>query len=110
VTIPALLILKNLDDDDKGICKLFYPPMFGEVDANTSEKNPKKDPIKTDCIKFSELRKDYNDFRITSKNAYDYYNIIEKSVLEMEGEESTRISEEILRENGMNRDDLYKIV
>lgn len=30
VTIPALLILKNLDDDDKGICRAFFPPMFGE--------------------------------------------------------------------------------
>lgn len=30
VTIPALLILKNLDEDDKGICKSFFPPMFGE--------------------------------------------------------------------------------
>jgi hypothetical protein len=30
VTIPALLILKILDDDDKGICKTFFPPMFGE--------------------------------------------------------------------------------
>jgi hypothetical protein len=30
VTIPALLILKNLDDgDDKGICRTFFPPMFG---------------------------------------------------------------------------------
>ena len=31
MTIPALLILKNLDDgDDKGICKTFFPPMFGQ--------------------------------------------------------------------------------
>jgi hypothetical protein len=30
VTIPALLILKNLDEDDKNICKMFFPPMFGE--------------------------------------------------------------------------------
>lgn len=30
VSIPALLILKCLDDDDKGICRSFFPPMFGE--------------------------------------------------------------------------------
>lgn len=30
VTIPALVILKCLDDDDKGICRAFFPPMFGE--------------------------------------------------------------------------------
>ena len=35
VSIPALLILKCLDDDDKGICRSFFPPMFGE-DGNSS--------------------------------------------------------------------------
>jgi hypothetical protein len=30
VTIPALVILKHLDEDDKGICKTFFPPMIGE--------------------------------------------------------------------------------
>ncbi len=40
VTIPALLILKNLDDgDDKGICKTFFPPMFG-----TEDTDPDSDP------------------------------------------------------------------
>lgn len=28
ITIPCLLILKSLEDDDKGICKSFYPEMF----------------------------------------------------------------------------------
>jgi hypothetical protein len=35
VSIPALLILKCLDDDDKGICRSFFPPMFGEDGANS---------------------------------------------------------------------------
>lgn len=35
VSIPALLILKCLDNDDKEICKSFFPPMFGE-DAVTT--------------------------------------------------------------------------
>lgn len=52
------------------------------------------------------MKNDYNEYRNKAKNAYDYYNIVEKSVLEMEGEESNRISEEVLKENGMNRDDL----
>lgn len=38
VTIPALLILKCLDDDDKGICRSFFPPMFGE-DGNNSSRS-----------------------------------------------------------------------
>lgn len=28
ITIPCLLILKSLENDDKGICKSFYPEMF----------------------------------------------------------------------------------
>lgn len=42
VTIPALIILKNLDGEDKGVCKTFFPPMFGEDDNNNdilSEKD-----------------------------------------------------------------------
>jgi hypothetical protein len=31
VVIPALLILKNLDNDDKDICKTLFPPMYGEA-------------------------------------------------------------------------------
>jgi hypothetical protein len=49
-------------------------------------------------------------FRAKSKNQYDFYNIVEKAVLEMEGEESNRINEEQLKENGMAREDLQKIV
>jgi hypothetical protein len=45
VTIPALLILKNLDEDDKGICKMFFPPMFGE--DSTSDNHSKEDKVLT---------------------------------------------------------------
>lgn len=31
VNIPALLILKSLENEDKDICKLFYPEMFEET-------------------------------------------------------------------------------
>lgn len=48
VTIPALLILKNLDDgDDKGICKTFFPPMFGQP-ASTDEEQMKKSDMDKD--------------------------------------------------------------
>lgn len=30
VVIPALLLLKNMDTDDKDLCKTLFPPMFGE--------------------------------------------------------------------------------
>ena len=39
-------------------------------------------------------------------NGFDFYNLVEKSVLEMEGEETNRISDETLKENGMVRADL----
>jgi hypothetical protein len=42
VTIPALLILKNLDEDDKGICKNFFPPMFGEDNPNKDSNEETK--------------------------------------------------------------------
>ena len=38
VSIPALMILKCVEDDDKGICRSFFPPMFGE-DGNSSGSN-----------------------------------------------------------------------
>lgn len=43
--------------------------------------------------RYEELKKDYLKMRDRAKNAYDFYNLIEKSVLEMEGEESSRINE-----------------
>jgi hypothetical protein len=30
ITIPCLLILKSLEDDDKQICRAFYPNMYDE--------------------------------------------------------------------------------
>lgn len=50
VSIPALLILKCLDDDDKGICRSFFPPMYGE-DSNTpsgSEEEGAVEPAAVD--------------------------------------------------------------
>jgi len=82
-----LLILKNLDDDDKGICKSFFPPMFGE-DTNTNEGSlMTKEDKKNVHNKYLEVKNDYLTFRNKANNSYDYYNLIEKSVLEMEGEE-----------------------
>ena len=82
--------MKNLDEDDKGICKVFFPPMFGSEEANegSMSKAEKENAQK----KYEELKNDYIKFRSASKNAYDFYNIVEKSVLEMEGEESSRIN------------------
>lgn len=89
VTIPALLILKNLDNDDKNICKLFFPPMFGEEMQVTCDRFSQKDK-ELARQKYVDLCRDYNLMRAKSTNSYDFYNMVEKSVLEMEGEESSR--------------------
>jgi len=34
--------------------------------------------------------------RSNAKNAYDYFNIVEKSVLEMEDEDLTKINDDLL--------------
>lgn len=83
---------------------MFFPPMFEESKENNQED---KDSAHS---KYSQLKQDYIKFRSKSKNPYDYYNIVEKAVLEMEGEESNRINEDQLKANGMSRDDLQKIV
>ena len=67
VTIPALLILKNLDDgDDKGICKTFFPPMFGEEPSKEDDagsQNLSKDEKEMARKKYQELKKEYADMR-----------------------------------------------
>lgn len=104
VTIPALLILKNLDDDDKNICKSFFPPMFGEELGEGGSREDRE----AVGIKYRDLKADYLKFRDQARNAYDYYNLIEKSVLEMEGEHN-RICEEEVRINGMMKEDLMRM-
>lgn len=57
VTIPALLILKNVDDgDDKGICQTFFPPMFEETDEAQGLSREEKDQARN---RYKELRKEY---------------------------------------------------
>ena len=67
VSIPALLILKCLDNDDKGICKSFFPPMFGEDGKSSSrssqnEEEEDNNPVDKEATskKFLELKHDYN--------------------------------------------------
>jgi hypothetical protein len=113
VTIPALLILKNLDDgDDKGICKTFFPPMFSGSQSSPGEEddgqNLSKDEKEQAFKKYQDLRQHYVKMRETAKNAYDFYNIVEKSVLEMEEDDKTKAYQEdiVLKSNCIDKDDL----
>lgn len=79
--------------------------MFGE-ELSTSDNNHSKAEKENSFKKYKDLIIDYNNLRSRSVNGYDFFNLIEKSVLEMEGEETNRISDGTLKENGMQREDL----
>jgi len=59
VTIPALVILKCLDDDDKGICRSFFPPMFGEDGPKDDNDEPCYVDKAATHKKLLELKHDY---------------------------------------------------
>jgi len=67
--IPSLLILKSLENDDKDICSFFYPDMF---DKNTEKGK-----------QVEELKKIYEQGR-KKMGAYDFYNLVEKYLIEVE--------------------------
>lgn len=67
--IPSLLILKSLEGDDKDICLFFNPDMF---DKTTSQGK-----------QLMELRKRYEQGRLKMGSSFDYYNLIEKCLLEV---------------------------
>jgi len=106
------LILKNLDDDDKNICKSFFPPMFGEeakeLSPNKNDENMTKKDKENTNTKYKELKIDYQNHKAKARNAYDFYNLVEKSVLEMEEEEDV-ISEEDVIANGLEKAELQKM-
>jgi hypothetical protein len=64
--------------------------------------------------RYTELKEDYERMRARAKNAYDFYNVIEKSVLEMEGssENSERqmTDETLMKQGNLTREELNKVV
>ena len=69
VIIPSLLILKSLEGDDKDICSFFNPDMF---DKNSSQGQ-----------QLVNLKKSYEIGRMKMGSSFDYYNLIEKCLLEV---------------------------
>ena len=124
VSIPALLILKCLDEDDKGICRAFFPPMYGE-DAVSGDESEAIEPANVDkeqvTRKFAELREKYQECRAKSRNEYDFFNLVERSILGMEQDETPCLKDEQLRaqrarleaeyaENGLTAAAMQKII
>jgi len=66
--IPSLLILKSLEGDDKDICSFFNPEMFN------------KDTMQGQQL--VQLHRNYEEGRIKMGSSFDYYNLIEKCLLE----------------------------
>jgi hypothetical protein len=81
VWVPAILILKSLDKEDKGICNEFNPHLF-EPENEESGKN------------YHFIRNFKENFYKILKDQYLAYNLLEKLVLFEEKEE---IIEEIVK-------------
>ena len=68
LNIPALLILKSLEQDDKEICELFYPSMY--------------DPDTVKGQKVIAMRRLYSQLR-QKYGSYELYNLLEKCAIEV---------------------------
>lgn len=68
LNIPALLILKSLENDDKEICSFFYPDMY-EAKTETG-------------MQVAELKRVYGDLR-KKLGSYELYNLMEKCLIEI---------------------------
>jgi hypothetical protein len=78
MTIPQILIMKNLEGEDKNICVFFLPTMQEEG----SKQN----------LLYSELQRDFEDWRNTHSQSYEYHNILEKMLLDIPLDEIERAS------------------
>jgi hypothetical protein len=79
ITIPCLRILRSLEDDDKNICKSFYPDMF--------------DDGKLQGIIYTELKKDFVERRTSFADEYEIYNLLERELLEVNSPGSSIVME-----------------
>jgi hypothetical protein len=68
LNIPALLILKSLENDDKDICGFFYP----EMSDSCTEKGKL----------VNDLKKLYENLR-KKHGSYEIYNLLEKCLIEV---------------------------
>ena len=67
VKIPSLMLLKNLDNDDKNICLYFLPRLFNE----------KEEMNKT----YIKLQKEFQNWKKSHMKNYEYFNVIEKKII-----------------------------
>lgn len=68
MNIPALLILKSIENEDKDICSIFYPVMYDQ----NSEKSQELAQLKSF---YESLRRKFG--------SYELYNLLEKCLIEV---------------------------
>ena len=67
VIFPCLVVLNSFDDDDKGICKAYYP-LLNESGAESYH--------------YEETKKKYEVMKKRCKDGYEIYNIVELAILD----------------------------
>lgn len=81
MNIPALLVLKYIENDDKEICAIFWPDMQDTTTGKGKE--------------LQELRALYDSLK-KKMGTYELYNLLEKSLIEVDlTEKDKRLLEEM---------------
>jgi|TARA_B110000503_G_C6813771_1_gene276068 hypothetical protein len=84
--------------------------MFGEDGPkNTSDEEPEPfvDKVATHN-KFLDLKREYQSCKGKSKNEYDFFNLVERSILGMEEDEELKktVSDKEFKDNGLSRKEM----
>lgn len=90
--------------------------MFGEDCPSTGsnaeeEPNPYVDKVATHK-EYCDLKSGYSKCKSKSKNEYDFFNLVERSILGMEedetpGEDRKAISDKEFEDNGLTREEMH---
>jgi hypothetical protein len=67
LSVPALLVLVCLENNDKGLCKRFYSPMYDEADMMG--------------IVLKRLKRGYTLGKLAASSGSEYYELVEMAVL-----------------------------
>lgn len=91
---------------------MFGPQAGPEEQDNGTAQNLSKEEKDQAFKKYQDLRGHYITMRSRARNAYDFYNFVEKCVLEMEDDDKSKANtdEAIQEQMGMSKDDLQKLV
>jgi len=88
VMLPCLVVLSSLDGDNKGICDHYYPNI----------QNPGAEQEE-----FKALKERYQVLKKKSKDGYEFYNIVEKAVLEKD------IISKCVKEHNVDRKEITQL-